>query len=121
MIDLPLARPFLRWMCGGTLVPSDVLLLLPEMGSFLAQLQDLATPRQAIIGDTQLTAEEQRTACARLTLTGPAPGSQFTLDELDLTFVYLPTARVYGFHEHELTSVPCVERARGLCGVWSEQ
>lgn len=73
----------------------------PIRAEFIKDLQEFASKKQSIEINTMLTPEEKITALSNLKLV-TKNGSEVALEDLVLTFSYLPSSSVYGFTSADL-------------------
>lgn len=73
----------------------------PIRAEFIKDLQELASKKQSIEVSTLLTPEEKKTALDNLKLV-TKDGSEVDLEDLVLTFSYLPSSSVYGYTSADL-------------------
>ncbi|KAL5281151.1 HECTD1 family protein [Megaselia abdita] len=73
----------------------------PIRAEFIKDLQELASKKQSIEMNTTMTPEEKNTALNSLKLI-TKNGSEVALEDLVLTFSYLPSSSVYGFASADL-------------------
>ena len=101
LVDLPLSRPLLKFLCGMSLVPADLATVGPAKATFLQSLRELIKKKQAVVDDDRLDEDQRQSQLGGLRVTYGV-GKSFTLDELGLTFVHTPSSTSHGFMEHEL-------------------
>lgn len=75
LVDLPLSRPLLKWMCGKSLDSSDVPDIDPFLGEFLKRVGDLVLRKHLIQEDGGLTNEQRAVALSELVLKYPGSGA----------------------------------------------
>ena len=82
-------QPAYWW--ASLLGPGDLSEADPGRGAFLVRLQALAGQKAALLADDTLGEEERRAEMDRLTVDGAR------LEDLDLTFQYSPSSKVFGY------------------------
>eukprot|EP00051_Salpingoeca_urceolata_P006568 m.86770 g.86770 ORF g.86770 m.86770 type:complete len:2399 (+) comp14887_c1_seq1:143-7339(+) len=118
LVDLHLSRPLLKWMCGKPLVLSDVADVVPATGHFLLRLQEVVMKKREIEGDDILPPEDKVAACNLLRMgftDSDAPPCR--VQDLELSFVHLPSSRSHGFLEHPLRPTGADE----LLTIWNAE
>ncbi|KAG8236028.1 hypothetical protein J437_LFUL015406, partial [Ladona fulva] len=99
------ARP---WF-AGLLSSDDLADIDPPRDRFLRQLRDLSGRKRRIVSDKNLSHEARAHQLANLAFSAPSttgstsPSVAVRLEDLALSFQYLPSSRVYGFHAADLT------------------
>lgn len=92
-------------LCGcrfsGILTVDDLCEVDPERGKFLRELRELAARKQRIAQDNTLSLETKARQIQNLSLVS-SDGSR--LEDLMITFTYLPGSKVYGFSSVDLVS-----------------
>lgn len=86
----------------GALDLSDLKLVNPHQATFLQQLQELSMAKQKILSNNCLSMEDRMNHLRNLSLPIDAAQSPVFLDDLGITFQYLPTSKVYAFNSVEL-------------------
>ena len=79
----------------GILNEFDFQQLYPNQGKFLNQLKELSHSKQKILLNSSLSLDEKQNQINNLNL--PNADNQIRLEDLGLTFQFLPTSRVYEF------------------------
>lgn len=87
---------------SGLLSTEDLAEVHPGQAKFLRQLQELAARKARILADKSLSPEARTRQLQNLSL--PAGQSSVRLEDLAITFTYLPGSRVFGIGAVELTS-----------------
>jgi E3 ubiquitin-protein ligase HECTD1 len=87
---------------GGVLNESDFALLFPHQATFFEQLRSLMERKQQIQYDSSLSLEEKQCQLRNLYIPTLQSDAPIRLEDLALTFQYLPTSRVYGFDAIDL-------------------
>ena len=80
----------------GVLNEADFQQLFPAQGNFLGQLRELSISKQRILLNASLSLDEKQNQINNLYLP-VSTGGAVRLEELGLTFQYLPTSKVYEF------------------------
>ena len=134
LVDMPLSRSFCKLLCGRELAWQDLCDISPTLGRTILALQNLANEKR-VVDTEHDTKESRREAYKRLAVSWPGssalkghgravgwtsrlarrrltspcfvslPDEKFRLEDLDLSMVYLPPSKQYGFAEHELRCV----------------
>ena len=86
----------------GSLDASDLLLVNSHQAHFLQQLQELSAAKQRILYNNCLSMEDRLNQLRNLPLPMNAAQPPVFLDDLGLTFQYLPTSKVYQFAAADL-------------------
>ena len=89
-----------RWY-DGILSYENLAEIDPIRYEFIKDLQDLLARKQTIESDLSITAEQRIAAIADLKLHSKN-GTEVKLEDLALTFTYLPSSSVYGYEYAEL-------------------
>ncbi|XP_037821769.1 E3 ubiquitin-protein ligase Ufd4 isoform X3 [Lucilia sericata] len=89
-----------RWY-DGILSYENLAEIDPIRYEFIKELQELLARKQSIEADLSLTTEQRQTAIANLKLHSKN-GAEVNLEDLALTFTYLPSSSVYGYEYAEL-------------------
>ncbi|XP_046388843.1 E3 ubiquitin-protein ligase Ufd4 isoform X5 [Ischnura elegans] len=110
-LDPPKAHqhdPTRPWF-SGILSNEDLAEIDPSRDRFLCQLRELSSRKKRILSDKTLSPEAKAHQLANLALSAP-PSSNVSqsplavrLEDLALSFQYLPSSRVYGFAAADLT------------------
>lgn len=91
-------------MCSrfsGILSVEDLYEVDPERGRFLRELRELVVRKQRIAQDNTLSPETKARQIQNLSLVS-SDGSR--LEDLMITFTYLPGSKIYGFSSVDLVS-----------------
>lgn len=83
------------------LTAEDLAQVHPGQAKFLRQLQELATRKARILADKALTPEARTRQLQNLSL--PAGQGWVRLEDLAITFTYLPSSRIFGIGAIELS------------------
>ncbi|KAI1295344.1 E3 ubiquitin-protein ligase HECTD1 [Halotydeus destructor] len=86
----------------GALNEKDFLLINPHQATFLNQLHELSTMKQRILSDNSSSWEDRLNQVRNLSLPMNEAQPPVCLDDLGLTFQYLPTSKVYTFAAADL-------------------
>ncbi|XP_046664774.1 E3 ubiquitin-protein ligase HECTD1 isoform X3 [Homalodisca vitripennis] len=86
---------------SGILTVEDLYEVDPERGRFLRELRELVARKQRIVQDNTLSPETKARQIQNLSLVS-SDGSR--LEDLMITFTYLPSSKVYGFNSVDLVS-----------------
>lgn len=86
----------------GILDQNDLMLINPHQAAFLQQLQELSLAKQKILSNNSLSSEDRMNRLRNLSLPMNAAQPPVYLDDLALTFQYLPTSKVYHFAAADL-------------------
>ncbi|XP_055917431.1 E3 ubiquitin-protein ligase Ufd4 isoform X1 [Eupeodes corollae] len=84
----------------GVLTQENLAEIDPIRAEFIKELQDMVVRKQAIEMDPHLSPDQRNLAIADLKLI--TKNGEAQLEDLALTFTYLPSSRVYGFQYAEL-------------------
>lgn len=123
LVDMPLSKSFLQLLCHHRMLSRNEHLLSddyaqsnwfsgilnienlkeidPMRYQFLIELQDLLARKQAVDADSSLSLEEKKLLIEKLKLR-TKNDIEVSLDELALTFTYLPSSSVYGYTYSDL-------------------
>lgn len=123
LVDMPLSKSFLQLLCHHRMLSRNEHLLSddyaqsnwfsgilnienlkeidPTRYQFLIELQDLLARKQAVDADSNLSLEEKKQLIENLKLR-TKNDIEVSLDELALTFTYLPSSSVYGYSYSDL-------------------
>lgn len=74
----------------------------PVRGKFLKELRDLATRKAKIAQDNTLSPETKSHQIQNLSLVSCSAGPVVRLEDLAITFSYLPSCKVFGFSATDL-------------------
>ncbi|XP_069704389.1 E3 ubiquitin-protein ligase HECTD1 isoform X7 [Periplaneta americana] len=88
---------------SGILSSEDLAEVDPVRGRFLHQLQELVARKARIAQDNTLSCEARAHQIQNLALV-PSSGPVVRLEDLAITFTYLPSSRVFGYTAADLTS-----------------
>lgn len=97
--DFP--APAAAWY-DGVLGAENLHEIDPIRAEFLRSLQDVVQAKQAIEAQPELSADERRQRIAALRLQTTAGAEGVAIDDLALTFTYLPSSRHYAYDACEL-------------------
>jgi len=86
----------------GCLHHEDFLLINPHQAVFLQQLEEMASTKNKILSNNSLSMEDRLNQLRNLSLPVDAAQTPVFLEDLHLTFQYLPTSKVYGFSAADL-------------------
>ena len=86
----------------GCLDGNDLLMINSHQAHFLQQLQELSAAKQRILFNNSLSMEDRLNQLRNLSLPMNAAQPPVFLDDLGLTFQYLPTSKVYGIAAADL-------------------
>lgn len=86
----------------GILTHENLAEIDPMRYEFIKELQDLLARKQALEADASLSAEERREKIANLKLHSNKNNVEIDLEDLALTFTYLPSSSIYGYEYAEL-------------------
>ncbi|XP_053207496.1 E3 ubiquitin-protein ligase HECTD1-like isoform X2 [Panonychus citri] len=89
------------WM-SRVLNEKDFASINPHQAAFLQQLNELSMMKQKILSDKSLSIEDRQNQIRNLSLPMNQAQIPIRIDELDLTFQYLPPSQVYGFSAVDL-------------------
>ncbi|XP_073824556.1 ubiquitin fusion-degradation 4-like isoform X2 [Musca autumnalis] len=89
-----------RWY-DGILTYENLAEIDPIRYEFIKEIQDLLARKQAIESDLNISPEQRQLAIADLKLR-TRNGTEVKLDDMALTFTYLPSSSVYGYEYVEL-------------------
>ncbi|XP_067009629.1 E3 ubiquitin-protein ligase HECTD1 isoform X3 [Anabrus simplex] len=92
------SKPWFHSILGS----DDLAEVDPVRGRFLHQLQELVARKARIIQDNTLSCEARAHQIQNLALV-PSSGPIVRLEDLAITFTYLPSSRIFGFTAAELT------------------
>lgn len=90
---------FIRF--SGILTVEDLYEVDPERARFLRELRELVVRKQRVVQDNTLSPEAKARQIQNLSLVS-SDGSR--LEDLMITFTYLPSSKVYGFNSHDLVN-----------------
>ncbi|KAK7791453.1 hypothetical protein R5R35_010932 [Gryllus longicercus] len=91
-------RPWFSGILGG----DDLVEVDPVRGKFLHQLHELSLRKARIAQDNTLSVEARAHQIQNLALVPPVDGPIVRLEDLAITFAYLPSSRVFAFTAAEL-------------------
>lgn len=86
----------------GCLEANDLMIINTHQAHFLQQLHELSISKQRILYNNSLSMEDRHHQLRNLSLPMNAAQPPVFLDDLALTFQYLPTSKVYGFAAADL-------------------
>lgn len=80
----------------------DFAIINPHQAAFLQQLHELSMMKQKILSDKSLSVEDRQNQIRNLSLPMNQAQIPLRLDDLGLTFQYLPPSEVYGYSSIDL-------------------
>ncbi|RWS30867.1 E3 ubiquitin-protein ligase HECTD1-like isoform X10 [Leptotrombidium deliense] len=86
----------------GILDENDFNTINPHQASFLQQLRELAILKQRILSNNSLSAEDKQNQIRNLSIPMNQAQTAMRIDDLGLTFQYLPPSKIYGFSAVDL-------------------
>lgn len=86
----------------GILTDKDLDEIDPIRSKFLKQLRELANRKSKIAYDSSLSLEAKTCQIQNLSLNDSTSESAVRLEDLAVTFTYLPSSRVFGFSSADL-------------------
>uniref|UniRef100_A0A1B0ANY5 E3 ubiquitin-protein ligase n=1 Tax=Glossina palpalis gambiensis TaxID=67801 RepID=A0A1B0ANY5_9MUSC len=95
-----LGRPDIKWY-DGILSYENLAEIDPIRYEFIKELQDLLSRKQALETDMSISNENRQVAIDDLKLQ-IKNGAEVKLEDLALTFIYLPSSSIYGYEYAEL-------------------
>uniref|UniRef100_A0A1A9V2A8 E3 ubiquitin-protein ligase n=1 Tax=Glossina austeni TaxID=7395 RepID=A0A1A9V2A8_GLOAU len=95
-----LGRPDIKWY-DGILSYENLAEIDPIRYEFIKELQDLLSRKQALETDMNISNENRQVAIDDLKLQ-IKNGAEVKLEDLALTFIYLPSSSIYGYEYAEL-------------------
>ena len=101
----------------GKLMEKDFCAINPHQANFLMQLSELIQIKQKILSNSSLSVEDRQNQIRNLSIPMNQAQTPMRLDDLGLTFQYLPPSKIYGFSavnlkpngEHEEVTIDNVE------------
>nr|XP_014275679.1 E3 ubiquitin-protein ligase HECTD1 isoform X5 [Halyomorpha halys] len=97
-ITAPKDKPWI----SGLLTMDDLKEIDPGRGRFLMELSELAARKARIMTDNSLSVESKARQIQNLAYTCSAAGQPVPLEDLAITFTYLPSLNVYGYSAADL-------------------
>lgn len=86
---------------SGILAEEDLYEVDPERGRFMRELRQLVVRKQRVVQDNTLSPEAKARQIQNLSLVS-SDGSR--VEDLMITFNYLPSSKVYGFNSVDLAT-----------------
>lgn len=87
---------------NGILTEKDLDEIDPIRSKFLKQLRELANRKSKIAYDSSLSLEDKTCQIQNLSLNDSTTESAVRLEDLAVTFTYLPSSRVFGYSSADL-------------------